>query len=47
MEYQNIHQGSTEIMDAYITRFRKVINKAEMGNLLPLQMQVMDFVAGL
>ncbi len=47
MEYQNIRQGSTEMVDAYTARFRKVISKAEMGNLLPAQMQVMDFVAGL
>ena len=47
MEYRNIRQGSTEMVDAYAARFRKVISKAEMGNLLPAQMQVMDFVAGL
>ena len=47
MEYQNIRQGPIEMMDAYAARFRKVINKAEIGNLLPAQMQVMDFVAGL
>src|SRR6266540_5603923 len=47
MEYRNIHQGPTEMVDAYAARFRKAINKAEMGNLLPVQMQVMDFVAGL
>src|SRR6266508_6040639 len=47
MEYHNIHQGTTEMIDAYATRFRKAINKAEMGNLLPAQMQVMDFIAGL
>src|SRR6266540_1797465 len=35
------------MVDAYATRFRKAISKAEMGNLLPAQMQVMDFVAGL
>ena len=35
------------MVDAYAVRFRKAINKAEMGNLLPAQMQVMDFVAGL
>src|SRR6266542_4210980 len=35
------------MVDAYAARFRKAINKAEMGNLLPAQMQVMDFVAGL
>ena len=34
-------------MDAYAARFRKVISKAEMGNLLPAQMQVIDFVVGL
>ncbi len=34
-------------MDAYAARFRKAISKAEMGNLLPAQMQVIDFVAGL
>ena len=34
-------------MDAYATQFRKAISKAKMGNLLPAQMQVMDFVAGL
>ncbi len=47
MEYQNIRQGPTEMVDAYAARFRKAISKAEMGNLLPAQMQVMDFVAGL
>src|SRR6266540_7314929 len=47
MEYQNIRQGLTEMVDAYAARFRKAISKAEMGNLLPAQMQVMDFVAGL
>ncbi len=35
------------MVDAYAVRFRKAINKAEMRNLLPAQMQVMDFVAGL
>src|SRR6266540_2481297 len=35
------------MVDAYIAKFRKVISKAEMRNLLPNQMQVMDFVAGL
>ena len=35
------------MMDAYATRFRKAINKAEMGNLLPAQMQIMDFITGL
>jgi len=47
MEYQNIRQGPTEMVDAYAARFRKAISKAEMENLLPTQMQVMDFVAGL
>ena len=47
MEYRNIRQGSTEMVDAYVTRFRKAISKAEMRNLLPAQMQVMDFIAGL
>ncbi len=35
------------MVDAYAARFRKAISKAEMGNLLSAQMQVMDFVAGL
>src|SRR6266498_1417064 len=35
------------MVDAYAARFKKAISKAEMGNLLPAQMQVMDFVAGL
>src|SRR6266540_1706116 len=35
------------MVDAYAARFKKAINKAEIGNLLPVQMQVMDFVAGL
>src|SRR6266498_2352831 len=35
------------MVDAYVVRFRKAISKAEIGNLLPAQMQVMDFVAGL
>src|SRR6266542_6785722 len=47
MEYRNIWQGLTEMVDTYAARFRKAISKAEMGNLLPAQMQVMDFVAGL
>ncbi len=47
IEYQNICQGPTKMVDAYAARFRKAINKAEMGNLLPAQMQVMDFVVGL
>src|SRR6266542_5063901 len=47
MEYQNICQGSTEMVNAYAARFRKAISKAEIGNLLPAQMQVIDFVAGL
>src|SRR6266540_2453003 len=47
MEYHNICQGPTEMVDAYAARFRKAISKAEMENLLPAQMQVMDFVAGL
>src|SRR6266540_3150617 len=47
MEYRNIRQGPTEMVDAYAVRFRKAISKAEMENLLPAQMQVMDFVAKL
>src|SRR6266498_2415728 len=47
IEYRNIRQGPTEMVDVYAARFRKAISKAEMGNLLPNQMQVMDFVAGL
>src|SRR6266498_1384264 len=47
MEYRNICQGPTEIVDAYVARFRKAISKAKIGNLLLTQMQVMDFVAGL
>ncbi len=47
MKYQNIRQRPTEMVDAYAARFKKAISKAEMGNLLPVQMQVMDFVAGL
>ncbi len=47
MKYRNICQEPTEMVDAYAARFRKAINKAEMGNLLPAQMQVMDFVTGL
>ncbi len=35
------------MVDAYAARFRKAISKVEMGNLLPAQMQVMDFVTGL
>src|SRR6266498_4046877 len=35
------------MVDAYAARFRKAISKAEMRNLLPAQMQVMDFIAGL
>ncbi len=34
-------------MDTYAARFRKAISKAEIGNLLSAQMQVMDFVVGL
>ncbi len=40
MEYRNICQGPTEMVDTYAARFRKTISKAEMGNLLPAQMQV-------
>src|SRR6266540_4287659 len=47
MEYRNIRQGPTEMVDTYAARFRKAISKAEMENLLPAQMQVMDFIAGL
>ena len=47
IEYRNICQGPTEMVDAYTARFRKVISKTEMDNLLPAQMQVMDFVVGL
>ncbi len=35
------------MVDAYAARFRKAINKVEIENLLPAQMQVMDFIAGL
>ncbi len=34
-------------MDAYAVRFKKVISKATMANLLSAQMQIMDFIAGL
>src|SRR6266498_5258051 len=47
IEYRNIRQGPTEMVDAYAARFRKAISKAEIGNLLPAQMQVMDFIAEL
>ena len=47
IEYRNICQGLTETMDTYVACFKKVINKAEMVNLLFAQMQVMDFIAGL
>jgi len=47
IEYRNIQQESTEMVDAYAVKFRKAISKAEIGNLLPVQMQVIDFVAGL
>ncbi len=47
MEYRNIRQGFTEMVDTYAARFRKAISKVEIENLLPAQMQVMDFVAGL
>src|SRR6266542_3382490 len=35
------------MVNAYAARFRKAISKAKMRNLLPAQMQVIDFVAGL
>src|SRR6266540_724078 len=35
------------MVDAYAARFRKAISKVKMGNLLPAQIQVMDFIAGL
>ncbi len=38
IEYCNICQESTETVDAYAARFRKAISKAEIGNLLPVQM---------
>jgi len=47
IKYQNICQGSIKTVDAYAARFRKAISKAKMENLLPAQMQVMDFIAGL
>jgi len=47
MEYWNIRQGFTEIVNAYAVRFRKAISKAEMINFLLVQMQVMDFIIGL
>ncbi len=47
IKYRNIHQGLTEMVDAYAARFRKAINKVKMGNLLLAQMQVMDFVVRL
>jgi len=47
MEYKNIHQGSTKMVDAYAARFRKTISKVKIENLLPAQMQVMDFIARL
>ncbi len=47
IEYQNIRQGSTKTVNAYAARFKKAISKAEISNLLPTQIQVMDFVAGL
>ncbi len=47
MEYHNIRQGPTKMVDIYAARFQKAINKAEIGNLLPAQMQVIDFIAGL
>ena len=47
MEYQNIRQGLTKMVEAYAARFRKAISKAEMRNLLSAQMQVIDFIVGL
>ncbi len=47
IEYRNICQGPTEMVNTYAARFRKVISKAKMSNLLPAQMQVMDFVTRL
>ncbi len=47
IEYRNICQRPIEMVDAYAARFRKAISKVEMVNLLSVQMQVMDFVAGL
>ncbi len=35
------------MVDTYVARFRKAISKAEIGNLLSAQMQVMDFIVGL
>jgi len=35
------------MVDAYAVRFKKAISKAEMGNLLPAQIQVIDFVVEL
>jgi len=34
-------------VDVYAARFRKSISKVEISNLLSVQMQVMDFIAGL
>ncbi len=35
------------MIDTYAIRFRKIISKAEIVNLLSAQMQIMDFIAGL
>jgi len=47
IEYQNICQGPTEMVNTYAVRFKKAISKVKMGNLLPAQMQIMDFITGL
>ncbi len=47
MKYQNIQQESTETVDVYAARFRKVISKVKIINFLLVQMQVIDFVAEL
>jgi len=47
IKYQNICQRPTEIVDAYAIRFRKAISKVKMGNFLPAQMQVIDFIVEL
>ncbi len=47
IEYQNIYQRLTEIIDVYVAQFRKAISKVKLINLLLVQMQVIDFISGL
>ncbi len=47
IEYCNIHQRPTKMVDAYAAKFKKAISKVKIVNLLLAQMQIMDFIVEL